>query len=150
LDTKGIEWNEASKTQFIAPKEWIKEYKQEYKQEPFELKEGMKFKYLEDNRVYIVSTIDGQEVWNTDGSWDYMETINWEETIKLNEVKEENKKEIYVIWNPKGQNPRYKHTSLEDAEKEAERLAKANPNQEFYVLKAVGKVKGSVSIEWEK
>lgn len=68
--------------------------KVEDKQELFELKEGMKFKYLEDNRVYIVSTIDGQEVWNTDGSWDYMETINWEETRKLNEVKEDPKRAL--------------------------------------------------------
>ncbi len=57
--------------------------------------------------------------------------------------------ELYVIWNPKGKNPHYKHTSLEDAEKEAERLANANPNQEFYVLKAVKKAKGIVKVEWE-
>lgn len=66
------------------------------------------------------------------------------------EKKEEPKQDLYVIWNPKGKNPYYKHTSLKDAEKEAERLANANPNQEFYVLKAVGKVKGQVKIEWEK
>lgn len=80
---------------------------------------------------------------------DINDCIDWEATRKLNEIKEGQKEELYVIWNPKGKNPHYKHTSLEDAEKEAERLAKENPNQEFYVLKAISKAKGTVKVEWE-
>ena len=80
------------------------EDKQEEKQEPFELKEGMKFKA---------------------------------------------KQEKYIVWNPKGNNPKRIHTSIDEAEKEAERLANSNPNQEFYVLKAISKAKGTVKVEWE-
>ena len=75
----------------------------------FELKEGMKFKYLGDNKVYIVSTIDGNQVWNTKGSWDCMEIINWEETRKLNDIKQQQKQSKYIIWNPKCSNSKKIH-----------------------------------------
>ena len=115
----------------------------------FELKEGMKFKRLGDNEVYIVSTIDGNAVWNTEGSWDCMEIINWEETRKLNNIKQQQKQSKYIIWNPKGSNPEKIHQTLKSAEKEAERLVLSQPNEDFYVLEVVKKVRGSVSIVWE-
>lgn len=87
--------------------------------------------------------------------------LDLEKTLEINgiqyvkkepkvEIKEEPKQELYVIWNTANRNPMHKHTTFEDAEKEAERLAIANPNQEFYVLKAINKCKGQVKIEWEK
>ena len=127
----------------------------EKNKKPFELKVGMKIEYLNNNRMYIISCINGKEIWNTEGTWDYIDKINWEETKKLNEVKEEPKKEFpnkpeqYIVWNPKGYNPKKIHNGIESAEKEVERLANANPNQEFYVLKVVKKAKGSVKVEWE-
>ncbi len=138
--------------------------KVEDKQEPFELKEGMKFKTLDNSswsedvrsKIFTVEKITknrytDETLYEAKESpyWDlfYSQDIDWEATRKLNEVKEEPKQELYVIWNPKCKNPHYKHTSLEDAEKEAERLAKENPNQEFYVLKAFKKVVGTVKIE---
>ncbi len=68
---------------------------------------------------------------------------------KNNLEKVEDKQKKYIIWNPKGQNPRHIHNSRKEAEKEAERLANANPNQEFYVLKVLKKAKGTVKVEWE-
>ena len=138
------------------------EDKQEEKQEPFELKEGMKFK-IEDteelptfrNKILELHHLEYREnqykLYYNPSCCVSEDFIDWQATRKLNEVKEEPKQELYVIWNPKGSNPKYKHTTLEEAEKEAERLANANPNQEFYVLIAVKKAVGktSVKVEWE-
>ena len=79
----------------------------------------------------------------------FVDEIDWEETRKLNEVKEQPKQEKYIIWNPKGCNPKKIHETLKSAEKEAERLALSQPNEDFYVLEVVKKVRGSVSIVWE-
>ena len=49
-------------------------------------------------------------------------------------------KAFYMVWNPSGAQPRHQHASLELAEKEAERLAKSNPGEYFYVLQAVLKL----------
>ena len=46
-------------------------------------------------------------------------------------------KKFWMVWNPNKQHPRFKHDSLEQAEKEAERLAKENQNQKYIVLEAV-------------
>jgi hypothetical protein len=45
---------------------------------------------------------------------------------------------FWMVWSPQGRAPTYKHTSREHADREAARLAKANPEREFFVLKAVG------------
>ena len=127
--------------------------------EHFELKDGMKVKtnFKEEILKFHSMTKFGDGMWyrccsngNINPNHFLKEyNIDWEATRKLNEVKEEPKEELYVIWNPKGNNPRKIHNSLKDAEKEAERLAKENPNQEFYVLKALKKAKGTVKVEWE-
>lgn len=44
---------------------------------------------------------------------------------------------FWMIWSPQGRAPTYQHTSRVSADAEAERLAKANPGAEFFVLKAV-------------
>lgn len=80
--------------------------------------------------------------------------INWEETGKLNEVKEDPKKETkpkeYMIFNPKGNAPRKIHNSLESAEKEVIRLLNIQSNQEFYILEIVKKAKGSITVSWSE
>jgi hypothetical protein len=43
---------------------------------------------------------------------------------------------FYVVWNPRGGNPRVRHDYEGQAEQEAERLARENPGQQFYVLRA--------------
>ncbi|EFO33569.1 conserved hypothetical protein [Roseibium sp. TrichSKD4] len=45
---------------------------------------------------------------------------------------------FWMVWNPIGHTPTRKHRSREDANREATRLAKKNPRQNFFVLKAVG------------
>lgn len=47
----------------------------------------------------------------------------------------QNPKAFFLVWCPTGtKSPRFRHETYEDAVKEAERLAKDVPGQEFYVL----------------
>lgn len=46
-------------------------------------------------------------------------------------------KKIWVVYNPNGRAPHYKHTSFESAKQEAKRLARQNPDQRFYVMESV-------------
>ena len=43
---------------------------------------------------------------------------------------------FFVVWNPSGGNPRYRHTTERLARHEAIRLARENPGQSFFVLEA--------------
>ena len=43
---------------------------------------------------------------------------------------------FFLVWNPKGQNPKRRHEHEYQATAEAERLARANPGEEFYVMEA--------------
>lgn len=43
---------------------------------------------------------------------------------------------FWMVWNPKRDTPAYQHHSHEAAVSEAERLARLNPGQRFYVLEA--------------
>lgn len=43
---------------------------------------------------------------------------------------------FFIVWNPEGENPKYRHSNFESAREEADRLALSNPDQEFYVLEA--------------
>ena len=45
---------------------------------------------------------------------------------------------FWVVWNPSAFPPRVRHSSYESARTEAKRLARANPDQQFFVLKSVG------------
>ena len=44
---------------------------------------------------------------------------------------------FYVVWNPQGGSPRFRHDTSSSAQAEAERLAGQSPGQHFYVLAAV-------------
>lgn len=45
---------------------------------------------------------------------------------------------FWLVWCPEGATfPAHKHRSVEEAEREAERLARQNPKSRFYVLHAV-------------
>lgn len=48
---------------------------------------------------------------------------------------------FYIVWNPNGRNPAYKHTSYKSALDEAKRLAASNAGQEFIVLAPMFKAK---------
>ena len=46
-------------------------------------------------------------------------------------------KPFWLVWNPAGRPPLYRHESQLAATSEAERLARANPGQTFVVLESV-------------
>ena len=48
---------------------------------------------------------------------------------------------IWLVFNPEGWSPTYIHQSLESARQEAKRLARLNPDQNFYVMESVGKAR---------
>lgn len=47
---------------------------------------------------------------------------------------------FWLVWNPSGYPPRYKHDTEASASVEARRLASENPGREFYVLRPTSKV----------
>jgi len=46
--------------------------------------------------------------------------------------------QFWMVWNPDGNPPKYRHDTEAAAETEAERLARLNPGSRFFVLEAVG------------
>lgn len=48
------------------------------------------------------------------------------------------KRQFYVVWNPAAGPPSMRHPSEGEARREAERLARAHPMQEFLILRSVG------------
>lgn len=44
---------------------------------------------------------------------------------------------FWMVYNPQGRGPTHKHWSRELADREATRLAKMNPGQDFFVLKTM-------------
>ncbi len=63
-------------------------------------------------------------------------------------ANEDNKmSKFYIVWREDGGTPRMKHSTLESAKKEAERLANLNEGMELHVLKLVGTCV-SKSVSW--
>lgn len=48
---------------------------------------------------------------------------------------------FWMVWNPQGRAPTFKHQSAESASREAERLARLMPGTEFHVLMSVADVR---------
>lgn len=48
--------------------------------------------------------------------------------------------DFWLVWNPEGRNPQYRHCNEDEAQAEATRLARQNPGQSFFVLHATLKV----------
>ena len=46
---------------------------------------------------------------------------------------------FWMVWNPAGNSPRVRHFHPDAAKDEATRLARLNPGQEFFVLRAEAK-----------
>ena len=44
---------------------------------------------------------------------------------------------FWMVWSPQGNSPTVRHSMPDKAAKEAQRLARAHPDREFYVLEAL-------------
>ncbi|MBX8800453.1 DUF2188 domain-containing protein [Ochrobactrum sp. MR28] len=53
---------------------------------------------------------------------------------------------FWMVWREGSSSPVYRHTTKAAAVKEAERLAKLNPDQIFYVFKTIAAVRANSSI----
>jgi len=56
-------------------------------------------------------------------------------------------REFWLVWNPLGGSPTHQHPSLHLAKTEAERLARQNPGQDFFVLQTCGLAR-KTDVEW--
>ena len=56
--------------------------------------------------------------------------------------------EFYLIWNPNGHAPTYRHMRRSDAMREAERLANVAPGETFIVMEAICACRKN-SVTWE-
>ncbi len=56
---------------------------------------------------------------------------------------------FWLVWNPKGSNPTYRHGSEKSARDEAARLARLYPGTEFIVLKSVATAEHD-AVKWEE
>lgn len=54
-------------------------------------------------------------------------------------MSEKHEIEFWMVWNPAGRAPTFRHTTQAFAQAEAERLAKEHPGQSFFVLHAVSR-----------
>jgi hypothetical protein len=57
---------------------------------------------------------------------------------------------FWFVWNCAGRAPTIKHPSRTSANKEAERLALANPEHVFVVLESLGQYSTRRPVEWLK
>ena len=58
----------------------------------------------------------------------------WPERIEMHTQRPA----FWLVWNPQGQAPTRQHENKASAEREAERLARANRGQRFIVLQSIG------------
>ena len=118
--------------------------------EPFELKDGMKFKVIGDKTQYTLLKI-GYE-FGCERYYNYSKDfIDWEATRKLNEVNEEPKPKEYLIINVKNEfDIIHRTNSLKEAEEEVKYLLKNEPNlEELTIYEQIKVAKISVKVEWE-
>jgi hypothetical protein len=54
---------------------------------------------------------------------------------------------FWLVWCPQGTTPKYRHSTRESAETEAERLAQQDQSRDFYVVKAQSLYKAEVLIK---
>ena len=48
-------------------------------------------------------------------------------------------KPFWLVWSPEGSNPKHCHNTLEEAKKEARRLAKELPGHLFFAVESVSR-----------
>ncbi len=58
---------------------------------------------------------------------------------------------FWLVWNPNGNAPRFKHETESSARQEAERLARLHSGETFILLEAVAAVKKpEPPVQWEE
>ncbi len=45
---------------------------------------------------------------------------------------------FWLVWNPNGRNPQFMHANFDSVRLEAQRLARLNPGQRFYMVEVIG------------
>lgn len=55
---------------------------------------------------------------------------------------------FWMVWNPVGRQPTFKHPCQESARREAERLARLYPNERFWVLESQGFMRVCDPCQW--
>ena len=58
-------------------------------------------------------------------------------------------REFFLVYTPNGHNPCVRHNDLITAENECLRLASKEPNKDFFVVKAMNRYRGLVSVDKE-
>jgi hypothetical protein len=53
---------------------------------------------------------------------------------------------FWMVWNPNGHSPSYKHPTEQSARAEATRLARISPSDHFYVLEAKARIEAAPPI----
>ena len=57
---------------------------------------------------------------------------------------------FFFVWNPSGHAPSFRHPDMQSARTEADRMARLNPNQQFWVLEAKGFCRIANPDSWTK
>ena len=57
----------------------------------------------------------------------------------MKETLFKNRPPFFLVWNPSSGQTKHRHKTVEDAEKEANRLARENPGIKFHVLLSLGR-----------
>ena len=69
---------------------------------------------------------------------------------KVEHKMQENKSELFFVYNPAKEKLTFIHTSYEDAQKEAERISQQFEDGIVYILQIVGKIEKSILIKEER
>lgn len=120
------------------------EKEEKQKTEPFELKEGMKFKSKSSDdikRVVKIANYSYKKYFIDDIFFVTDEQIDWEATRKLNEHVS---KSFYVVYNePNGQK---KHSTYEEALEEAKSKFEKHPNSKLCIMECKAEISGKINI----
>lgn len=57
---------------------------------------------------------------------------------------------FFLVWNPQGRNPAFRHPDETAATNEAIRLAKSNPDQDYFVIEVLRRVRVHSPVEIEE
>lgn len=59
----------------------------------------------------------------------------------------ESNSKFWLVWNPNGSSPRFRHLTMESAQTEAQRLARQSPSDCFIVLEAIARYEAAPPVQ---